>query len=118
MFGYKNMVFMCAFHLTSNLLVETEVWSKFKTCMLQEQYFTHFKLFLKKFDMLLIIRLKVLRSDYGGEYLFNNFKQYPIENSIQYQLTMAYTTQQNGVDERMNRTLLDLVRSILHHKGI
>ncbi len=36
----------------------------------------------------------------------------------QHQLTVAYTPQQNGLAERMNRTLMNLVRSMLHHKGI
>lgn len=33
------------------------------------------------------------------------------------ELTVAWTPQQNGFAERMNRTFLDLVRSTLHHKG-
>ena len=64
------------------------------------------------------IKLKVLRSDNGGEYLSNNFKQYLKDNGIHQELTVAHTLQQNGVAERMNRTLFDLVRSMLHHKSI
>ena len=62
--------------------------------------------------------LKTLRSDNGGEYLSNGFKRYLEEHGVHHQLTVAYTPQQNGVAERMNRTLIDLVRSMLHHKGI
>eukprot|EP00171_Calliarthron_tuberculosum_P001057 IDg1057t1 len=65
-----------------------------------------------------VIKLKALRSDNGGEYLSNEFKTYLITNGIKHQLTVAYTPQQNGVAERMNRTLLNLARSMLHHKGI
>ena len=64
------------------------------------------------------LAVKVLRSDNGGEYLSNDFKQYLSENGIHHQLTVAYTPQHNGVAERMNRTLLDLVRSMLHHKSL
>ena len=64
------------------------------------------------------LAVKGLRSDNGGEYLSNDFKQYLSENGIHHQLTVAYTPQQNGVAERMNRTLLDLVRSMLHHKSL
>jgi len=58
--------------------------------------------------------LKALRTDNGGEYISNQFKSYLQEHGIQHQLTVAYTPQQNGVAERMNRTLLDCVRSLLH----
>ena len=59
------------------------------------------------------LAVKVLRSDNGGEYLGNDFKRYLSENGIHHQLTVAYTPQQNGVAERMNRTLLDLVCNML-----
>ncbi len=59
-----------------------------------------------------------MRTDNGGEYLSNKFRAYLSEHGIHHQLTVAYTPQQNGVAERMNRTLMNLVRSMLHHKGI
>lgn len=37
---------------------------------------------------------------------------------IQRQLTAAYTTQQNGVSERKNHTILNMVQSILMNKSI
>ncbi len=63
-------------------------------------------------------RLKILRTDNGGEYISNEFCAYLAEHGIHHQLTVAYTPQQNGVAERMNRTLMNLVRSMLHHKNI
>ncbi len=59
-------------------------------------------------------QVKALRTDNGGEYISNKFKEYLLLHGIEHQLTIAYTPQQNGVAERMNRTLLDLVRSMLH----
>eukprot|EP00171_Calliarthron_tuberculosum_P023532 IDg23532t1 len=64
------------------------------------------------------IKVKCLRSDNGGEYLSNDFKTYLEANGIKHELTVAYTPQQNGVAERMNRTLMNLVRSMLHHKRV
>lgn len=69
-------------------------------------------------DCLQSPQVKALRSDNGGEYLSNDFKTFLINAGIQNQLTVAYTPQQNGVAERMNRTLLTLVRSMLHGKNI
>ena len=65
-----------------------------------------------------MVKVKVLRSDNGGEYLSSKFKEYLDKNGIHHELSVAYTPQQNGVAERMNRTLLELVRSTLHQKGI
>ena len=62
--------------------------------------------------------IKTLRTDRGGEYLSNNFSSYLREHGIRHQLTIAYTPQQNGTAERMNRTLLDLVRSNLYSKTL
>ncbi len=57
---------------------------------------------------------KSIRTDNGGEYSSLEFNQYLRQNRIQNQLTTAYTPQQNGVCERMNQTLLDLIRSMLN----
>lgn len=59
-------------------------------------------------------KIKKLRTDNGGEYISTEFKQYLEKHGIQHQLTIQYTPQQNGVSERMNRTLMNLVRSMLH----
>jgi len=63
-------------------------------------------------------KIRVLRSDRGGEYL-SEFLHGHLENAgIKHELTVAYTPHQNGVAERMNRTLVSLVRSMLHGKGL
>ena len=64
------------------------------------------------------VNLKVLRSGNGGEYLSNMFKKFLLDHGAHHELTVAYTPQQNSVAERMNRTILHLVRSIMHHKNI
>ena len=58
-------------------------------------------------------RIKAIQSDHGGEYLLGDFKDYLTENWIVSQLTAPRTPQQNGVLERRNMTLLDIVRSML-----
>ena len=59
--------------------------------------------------------IKTFRSDRGGEYLSDEFLGYLIENGIQSQLTAPGTPQQNGVAERRNKTLLDMVRSMMSY---
>ena len=57
--------------------------------------------------------IKVLRSDKGGEYLLDQFMEYIKENGIISRLTPLATPQHNGVAEKRNRTLLDMVRSLM-----
>ncbi|KAK8500241.1 hypothetical protein V6N12_041483 [Hibiscus sabdariffa] len=59
--------------------------------------------------------IKALRSDRGGEYLSQDFDELLKECVIVSQLTPPGTPQWNGVFERRNRTLLDMVRSMMSH---
>jgi hypothetical protein len=54
-------------------------------------------------------RVKILRSDGGGEYAGNALVQWLDDKGIKRELTTPDTPQHNGVAERMNRTLLDEV---------
>ncbi|GJZ73096.1 retrovirus-related pol polyprotein from transposon TNT 1-94 [Tanacetum coccineum] len=56
--------------------------------------------------------VKKLRTDNGLEFCNREFKQLYIESGIARHLTVVGTPQQNGLAERMNRTLMDKVRSI------
>ena len=57
--------------------------------------------------------IKVLRSDRGGEYLSTEFLDYLKVNGILFEWTSPFTPQLNGVAERRNRTLLDMVWSMM-----
>ena len=63
-------------------------------------------------------QIKVLRSDRGGEYISNTLHEHFVQNGIQHQFSAPYTPQQNGVAERYNRTVMELVRAMLHHKNV
>ena len=62
--------------------------------------------------------IKTLRSDRGGEYLDNDFEEFLVEHGIVSQLTAPGTPQQNGVAERRNRTLLDMMRSMFSYSSL
>jgi len=51
------------------------------------------------------LKLKCLRSDNGGEYIDGGFKEYCAVNGIRMEKTVPGTPQQNGIAERMNRTI-------------
>ena len=62
--------------------------------------------------------IKSLRSDRGGEYLFSEFRQYLKDHGITYHMSAPGQPQQNGVTERRNRTLLDMVRSMMSYASL
>ena len=63
-------------------------------------------------------QIKVLRTDRGGEYMSDEFNAYLSKRGIVHQLSAVETPQQNGVAERLNRTLMDLVRTMIHAKRL
>ena len=58
-------------------------------------------------------RVQALRSDGGGEYIGGETQQFLRDKGIKHEMTTPDTPQHNGVAERMNRTLLDKVRTML-----
>lgn len=58
-------------------------------------------------------KIKVLRTDNGGEYVNNRLKNILEDAGIKHQLTVAYNPQQNGRAERLNRTLIEKARCML-----
>ena len=64
------------------------------------------------------VKIKALRADRGGEYLSQEFIHYLKQYGIQSESTAAYSPQQNGVAERLNRTLVEAARSMMHQSGL
>ena len=59
--------------------------------------------------------INTLRSDNGGEYTSERFMKYCRDKGITRQFTSPYCPEQNGVSERLNRTIIEGARSILFH---
>lgn len=58
-------------------------------------------------------KLSRLRCDNGREYPSTEMKNYCASKGIQYEFTIRYTPQQNGVAERMNRTIIERARCMI-----
>ncbi len=84
----------------------------------KSESFDKFKEYKSEVENQLGKKIKILRSDRGGEYLSQEFKDYLKESGIVSELTPPITPQWNGVSERRNRTLLDMVRSMMSHSGL
>lgn len=73
--------------------------------------FQHFKALVEKE---VGQQIKVLWSDCGGDTNSPEFTNFYNRHGIKRQLTASYTPQQNGVVEGKNRSILNMVRSMLH----
>lgn len=72
---------------------KSEVYEKFQEYVNMVENFTGLK-------------VKMLRTDNGGEYVSNDFSKHCASKGIIHQYTNPYTPEQNGVSERLNRTLV------------
>lgn len=85
--------------------------------MTKDQLRTIFTEFRMRVELETGLKVKILRCDNGGEYkglegLFG------ITYGIQFEYTTAYTPWQNGVPERLNRTLVSVSRAMLADAGL
>jgi hypothetical protein len=79
----------------------------------KSESFEKFKEFRTEVENQLNKNIKALRLDREGEYLSYEFTMYLKECGIVSQLTPSGMPQWNGVSERRNRTLLDMIRSMM-----
>nr|GEV49966.1 retrovirus-related Pol polyprotein from transposon TNT 1-94 [Tanacetum cinerariifolium] len=82
----------------------------------KSQAFEAFKTFKAMVEKEKGLKIKSMRSDRGGEFLSKEFNKFCEDNGIRRFLTAPYSPKQNGVVERKNRTILNMVRSMLKTK--
>ena len=93
-----------------------ETWVNF--LMKKSEAFLMFKTYKARMEKETGNCIQSLRTDRGGEFTSQEFTDFCKEHGIQRQLTAAYSPQQNGVAERKNRTIMNMVRSMLTAKQI
>jgi transposase InsO family protein len=63
-------------------------------------------------------RVKVLRSDNGGEYTSMDFSDLCIEAGIKREYIISYNPQHNGIAERKNITIVEETKAMIHDHNI
>ncbi len=82
------------------------------------EVFEKFKLFEVMMSSECDANIAKLRTDNGGEYMSKDFQSYLTSKGIEHQLTVPHSPQQNGVAERLNRTIVESARSMLSHSKL
>jgi transposase InsO family protein len=62
-------------------------------------------------------KIKVLRSDNGGEYTSMDFSDLCIEAGIKREYIVPYNPQQNGVAERKNKSIVEATKAMIHDQN-
>ncbi|GJV06718.1 zinc finger, CCHC-type containing protein [Tanacetum coccineum] len=115
---------LCDFHanpsLGHNKYVITFIDDASRYCYVYLLHAKHealdkFKIYKQEVELQRQDLIKVLRTDRGGEYYDPVYFQ---STGIIHQTTAPYTPQQNGVAERKNRTLKEMVNSMLSYSGL
>jgi transposase InsO family protein len=84
----------------------------------KDETLDYFKIYKAEVETQLERKIKRLRSDRGGEYFPKVFDDFCAEHGIIHERTPPYSPESNGIAERKNRTLTDLVNSMLDTAGL
>ena len=84
----------------------------------KSEVFAKFKLWKAEVENQTGRKIKYLRSDNGTEYTDSQFQKFCKKHGIQRHFSVRKTPQQNGVAERMNRSLTERARCLILNAGI
>ena len=84
----------------------------------KDELFSKFKEFKALIENRTENKIKTFRSDNGGEFTSNEFKELCRDLGIKRDLTNPYNLQQNWVVERKNRMIMESAREMLHDQYI
>ena len=97
---------------------EASRYSVVRTMTSKDQAAKHVKEIIAEWETQLGLRTKKIRSDRGGEFLTNDLGEWLSAKGIIHEKTPAYSPESNGMAERVNRTLMEKVRSLLFSAGM
>jgi transposase InsO family protein len=80
----------------------------------KDEVFRKFKEFKALIENLSERKINILKSDNGGEYTSKAFVNFCKDVGIKRELTTPYNPQQNGVVERKNRMIMEVVKTMIH----
>jgi transposase InsO family protein len=84
----------------------------------KDEVFSKFKEFKALIENLFERKIKILKSDNGGEYTSKEFVNFCKYVWIKRELTTPYNPQQNDVVERKNITIMEVVKTMIHDQDL
>lgn len=96
-------------------------FSHFSVCYLlshKSEALEKFQEYVKMIEAKFNMQIEKLRCDNGGEYSSKKFRNFCKNKGIKIQYTVAYNPQQNGVAERLNRTIMEKARCLMYDSSL
>jgi transposase InsO family protein len=84
----------------------------------KDEVFSKFQEFKAEIENLTNKKIKILRTDNGGEYTSKEFVVFCKSAGIRRELIVPHNPQQNGVVERKNRFIEETVKALLNDQGL
>jgi hypothetical protein len=84
----------------------------------KNEVFEKFKAYKVRSEKATGKKIKILRTDNGTEYLNERFEKFLRDEGIKHERTQIYSPEQNGISERLNRTLTEKARCMLRQANL
>jgi hypothetical protein len=84
----------------------------------KDEVFGKFKEFKALIENLSERKIKIVRSDNGGEYTSKELVSFRRDVEIKRELITPYNPKKNGVAERKNRTIMEAVKTMIHDQDL
>ena len=76
--------------------------------------FASSKKYFARCEAMHVVKIEAFRSDNGGEYTFHAFEEFLASLGCKHEVSAAYSQEQNGVAERVNRTIVGRAKALLY----
>ena len=107
--GYRYVIFF---------LDSATRYLNFKLLKQKSEAYTAFKEFKTRVENQSNRKIKVIGTDNGLEFKNQQFKTICLENGIIHNFSSPYTPEQNGLIERINRTIIETTRALLFSSNL
>jgi hypothetical protein len=101
-----------------SLIDDYSRWTWLYLLKSKDEVFSKFKEFKALIENLCERKIKILRSDNGGEYTSKEFVNFCKDVGIKRELTTPYKPQKNGVAERKNKTIMEAMKTMIHDQDL
>jgi hypothetical protein len=89
-------------------------WTELEPIKKKSDAFGSIKKYFARCEAMHGVKIKAFRSDNGGEFTSHAFEEFLASSGCKHEVSAAYSQEQNGVAERVNRTIVGRAKAMLY----
>jgi len=89
-------------------------WTELEPIKKKSDAFGSIKKYFARCEAMHGVKIKAFRSDNGGEFTSHAFQEFLASSGCKHEVLAAYSQEQNGVAERVNRTIVGRAKAMLY----